>query len=588
MVRIGRHCPEVGYGCYGDRYAGRSGFSPEGSDRPMTARLTLRLYQTETIDAFEEGWADGYVRLASVLPTGMGKTVVFAELIARAKRDGRVPLVLVHREELAAQAADKIRSVDPSLSIGVVKAGRDELDADVLVCSVPTLANPARMARLLDRIAGRKRLVVVDECHHAAAPTWSKVLHELGCFSDSDLALAAGFTATMTREDSRHLGDIWQKVVPKVRHDILYGIDNGYLTDVRGKAVTVDDFDLASVARSRGDYQEGALGEALIASGAGEVIAEAYGEHAADRPGVLFAPTVDSANVFADDLNDAGIRTEVITGKTPNSDRLDIFARHRTGETQILSNCMVLTEGWDAPHTSCAVVARPTQSAGLYVQMVGRVLRPFPGKADALVLDVVGASRMHALRSIVDLTKSAVEIVGDESLAEAVARRRAEEEAERAGKPADAVRAAGQLAAVEVDLFHRSPSVWLQTYAGTWFIPTKLWTFFLWPEHDSGLWKVGRKPTWQNRGEKGGWLREGLELGYAMAWGEAEASDEDASIANKSASWRRKSNMPSDAQLGMLAKFGIPFDETTNKSKASDLISIHFASRDLDPKGARR
>ena len=313
------------------------------------------------------------------------------------------------------------------------------------------------------------------------APTWRKALEDLGCWHETP---AAGFTATLSREDHRKLGDVWQSAF--ARYDILFGIEGGYLSDVRGKQVTVDGLDLATVAKTTTDYQEGALGEALIASGAGEHIAAAYVEHASDRPGVLFAPTVDSAHVFADDLNAAGIVTETITGTTPNDERLAIFHRHRTGDTQVLSNCMVLTEGWDSPHTSCAVIARPTQAPGLYVQMVGRVLRPYPGKADALVLDVVGVTATHALRSIADLSKSKVEIRDDESLAEAVARQLAEEEAERAGKPADAVRAAGALAAVEVDLFHRSTSVWLRTYGGIFFIPTKAWTYFLWPEAGYG------------------------------------------------------------------------------------------------------
>lgn len=547
----------------------------------MSVRLALREYQTEALDALDERWNAGDLRVAVVLPTGMGKTVIFAELIARAMREGRRPIVLVHREELAAQAAEKIHAVAPDLRIGIVKAHRDETDADVIVASVPTLARPARMAKLLDALGLGKRLVVVDECHHAAARTWRQILEDLGCWHETR---TAGFTATMSREDERHLGDIWQSA--HARHDILYGIDHGYLTDVRGKRVTIDDLDLATVAKSSTDYREGALGTALIESGAGPVLAEAYVEHASDRPGVLFAPTVDTAVEFADDLNTAGIRTEVITGETPNELRLDMFRRHRTGETQVLSNCMVLTEGWDAPHTSCAVIARPTQAAGLYVQMVGRVLRPYPGKTDALVLDVVGITGMHALRSIVDLSKSKVEIHDDETLSQAVARELAEEEAERAGQPVDKIRAAGQLAAVEVDLFHRSESVWLRTYGGIFFVPTKMWTFFLWPQQGTDLWNVGRKPTWQNRGAgRGGWVREGLDLGYAMAYGEAEAAAEDPSVSKKSASWRRKSNPPSDAQIGQCARFNVTIPEGANRSEVSDLISIHFASRDLDPKG---
>ena len=546
----------------------------------MTATLKLRDYQRDALDALRTNW-ESLSRLAIVLPTGLGKTVIFAELCRDAVRNGDRPLILVHREELAQQAADKLRTLDPTLRIGIVKAERNELDADILVCSVPTISREKRMVDLIRSLPSPdRRLIVVDECHHAAAPTWVSTLRNLGAFSGA--VRVAGFTATMSREDSRHLGDVWEKVV--YTRDILYGIRNGFLTDVRGKRVTVEDLDLSTVAKSRGDYQEGRLGEALLRSDAGSIIAEAYRDHAGDRPGVLFAPTVETTKVFAEDLNDAGIPTEVITGETPYEERQLIFKRHRIGETQVLSNCMVLTEGWDAPHTSCAVIARPTQASGLYVQMVGRVLRPFPGKADALVLDVVGVTGIHALATLATLTKSKVAVEEDETLGAAAARAEAEDEAREAGKPADAVRAAGELAVTDVDLFHGSKSVWLQTYAGTWFIPTRDWTFFLWPENGSGLFKLGRKPTWQNRGERGGWIREGLDLGYAMAIGEAEAAEVDPSVSQKSASWRRKSNKPSDAQWAQVARFGLVVPEGANKSEVSDIISIHFASRDLDPR----
>ena len=586
----------------------------------MTAQLALRPYQTEALDALDHDWAEGLQRLAIVLPTGLGKTVVFSHLIHRALAEGRRPIVLVHREELAQQAAEKIRAVAPDVTVGIVKAERDEVSADVVVASVPTLARPARMLRYLAATQGARRLVIVDECHHAAARTWVEVLTALGAFGgqcpecmvdptddpitwcdcwDQDQqcddvrcrnrahapehcpngARVAGFTATMSREDSRKLGDIWQKV--SYTRDILFGIDNGYLTDVRGKAVTVEGLDLATVARSRGDYQDGQLGEALEASGAGEVIAKAYVEHASDRPGVLFTPTVATAYSFADDLNAAGIRTEVITGTTSTEDRNLIYKRYQAGETQVLSNCMVLTEGWDAPHASCAVIARPTSSAGLYVQMVGRVLRPFPGKADALVLDVVGVAARHALRSIVDLTATDVTVQEGESLAEAIER----EASERESRPAAKGRAEGLIAAQDVDLFHRSASVWLQTEDGKWFIPTKDWTFFLWPEAGGTLWKVGKVPTFQlqrrDRGARGGWVREGLDIGYAMAFGEAEAADVDSTVSKRSASWRVKKQPPSDAQKGMAASWGITVTEGMTKAELSDALSIKIATKDL-------
>lgn len=545
----------------------------------MTAQLALRDYQTEALAALDADWATGLQRVAVVLPTGLGKTVVFAHLISRALAEGRRPVVLVHREELAQQAAEKIRSVAPGVTVGVVKAERDQVDADVVVASVPTLARPGRMVRYRGATAGARRLVIVDECHHAAARTWVLVLEALGAFAGEDGTRVAGFTATMSREDGRGLGDVWQKV--SYTNDILYGIDHGYLTDVRGKAVTVDGLDLGTVARSRGDYQEGQLGDALEASGAGEVIARAYAEHAADRSGVLFAPTVATAYSFAADLSAAGIVTEVIEGGTSAEDRALIYKRFRAGDVQVLSNCMVLTEGWDAPWCSAAVIARPTSSAALYTQMVGRVLRPFPGKVDALVLDVVGVSARHALRSIVDLTRTDVRVQDGESLAEAIVR----EAKERGERPAGRDQVAGMLAAQDVDLFHRSTSVWLQTADGKWFVPTKEWTYFLWPEAGGDTWKVGRLPTYQlqrlDRSVRGGWVREGLTFGYAMALGEAEAAETDPTVSKKTASWRVRKQPPSDAQLVMLARLGVPVPEGATKAQASDLISVAQATRDL-------
>ena len=550
----------------------------------MTAQLALRPYQTEALEALDADWAAGLQRVAVVLPTGLGKTVVFAHLIHRALAEGRRPIVLVHREELAQQAAEKIRAVAPDVTVGIVKAERDEVDADVVVASVPTLARERRMARYLAATAGACRLVIVDECHHAAARTWVEVLEVLGAFETDKYRMAdwtrvAGFTATMAREDGRGLGDVWQQV--SYTKDILYGIDKGYLTDVRGKAVTVDGLDLGTVARSRGDYQEGRLGEALEASGAGEVIARAYAEHAADRPGVLFAPTVETAYSFAEDMNTAGIVTAVIEGNTSAEDRALIYKRFRAGDVQVLSNCMVLTEGWDAPWCSAAVIARPTSSAALYTQMVGRVLRPFPGKVDALVLDVVGVSSRHALRSIVDLTKTTVAVADGESLTEAVARQEGERDSLAAGRD----QAAGMLAAQDVDLFHRSESVWLQTLDGKWFIPTKMWTYFLWPEAGGATWKIGRIPTWQGQrldcSARGGWVREGLDIGYAMAFGEAEAGEEDATVSKRGASWRVRKQPPSDAQLARMTQMSIPIAEGMTKAQASDAISVAQATRDL-------
>jgi hypothetical protein len=403
----------------------------------------------------------------------------------------------------------------------------------------------------------------------------------------SEAVPAIGFTATLSRTDGKGLGDVWETVA--FERDILWMIDHGYLTDVRGQAITVDGLDLATVAKSRGDYQEGQLGEALEAAGAGEVIAQAYWEHASLPPvpddglgpdevrqGVLFAPTVATAYSFAQALRDSNIPAETIEGNTSTEDRKLIYKRYEAGEIRVLCNAMVLTEGWDAPWCEVAVIARPTQSAALYTQMVGRVLRPWPGKDEALVFDVVGVSAQHKLQSLTDLVKTQIE--DGESYAEA--RVRVERELrERLGGKAPI---GGKIAAQQVELFANSHSSWLQTAAGIWFVPVKDGVFFLYPEGGEGTYTVGFKSKNREPAQR---IHTGLELGYAMAWGETLASEADPTVSLKDRAWRR--TKPSEGQIAMALKLKVaPVDEliTLRKGAVSDLISIKLASRMLDPR----
>jgi superfamily II DNA or RNA helicase len=491
-------------------------------------------------------------------------TVIFSHIARRAAEAGRGRvIVLVHRDELAQQARAKLRAVMPGVPIGLVKAEHREVEAPVVVGSVQTLARAARRGELTG-----VGLVIVDECHHAAARSYVDILEHYGCFKDTP---AVGFTATMVRGDERGLGDIWQEVVFK--RGTEFGIREGFLVDVRGKAVDVEGFDLTRIAKSRGDYQEGALGDALIASGAGQVMARAYKDLAADRQGVLFAPTVAAAEAFADDFNAAGIRTEVITGATSLEDRELIYKRARHGDTQVLSNCMVLTEGFDMPQLSCAVIARPTQSPGLYVQMAGRVLRPHPGKMDALLLDVVGVSGRLKLASPMDLSETGVAPRDGESLAEAIER----EEREHAGRPGAFT---GTLSVRDVDLFSRSHSAWLRTAKGVWFVPTRQHTYFLWPDDADGQFKIGKCGVYSAKG--GEWLMRDLPLELAMSWAEQYAEEEDPMVSSRDASWRRKKQRPSPQQVDLAVRLRLPVTDTTTKNELSDAISVCYASKILD------
>lgn len=525
--------------------------------------VVLRDYQNEAIEALRQGWAQGHTRLAVGLPTGAGKTEIFSALVERALKKRIKSVVIVHRDELVRQAASKISRRVPGARVGIVKASENEVDADIVVASVQTLAREKRLRQLTG--FGN---VVVDEAHHALAESYKRALTHLGSFSEGKRGTpTSGWSATLARGDGRGLGTVWEKVI--YEKDILWMIANGYLVDVKGKLVKVDGLDLGKVARSRGDFQEGDLGEALVASGAGEYIARAYQEHAGDRQGVLFAPTVGSAFAFADDMNAAGISTEVVVGFTDLEDRQDIYERFRTGKTQVLANCMVLTEGWDAPWCSCAVVARPTESAPLYIQMVGRILRPWSGKNDALVLDVVGAARRHKLAMLKDLTPFEVDPEEGETLREA-AQRAAHERGPRGV-------ALGEMSWEEVDLFSQSDSVWLRTPKGVMFIPTRDHYIFLWPQVNGNL-SVGKR---DQRKEGGVWLEQDLDLADAMFVAEQAAYKLDPYLAKRDARWRRKP--PSDGQLGFARQLRLKVPETARMGDVSDMISIAKAAVIFDP-----
>jgi superfamily II DNA or RNA helicase len=446
--------------------------------------LESREYQDEALKAIEEEWAKGNTRTAVVLPTGMGKTIVFARLTKDRAALGKV-LILVHRDELARSARDKLHSVAPELEIGIVKAERNDVDAPVIIGSVQTLGRGWTRRFAIQDVA----TIIVDEAHHAVAKTYLDILEHFGAFlpgkspSSPGPTPTAGFSATLARDDHRGLGKVWQSVA--YRKSIVWGIAKGYLSDVQAKRVVLDDLDLGSVPVNRGDYQEDELGRALLGIGAGPRIAEAWIEHAEDRQGFLFTPNVATAHQFAYDFRAWGLTNAVITGKTPIEERVNAYSRFQQGKIKVLVNCMVLTEGFDMPQASVACIARATRSRNLYVQMAGRVLRPWPGKPKALLLDVVGATQDQKLASIVDLSEDKLkEVKPDESITEAVDR-----EAKEADSPVADL--GGTLRAKDVDLFNLSSRAWLRTRKGVWFIPTKPGLWFLWPDPDqSGMFQV--------------------------------------------------------------------------------------------------
>jgi superfamily II DNA or RNA helicase len=554
--------------------------------------LHPRPYQTEAIERLFTAWREGMQRPAIVLPTGSGKTVVFAHVVRhfidaqtgpldtlKVRPSGRARVVvLVHRDELADQAVSKLRAIAPELSVGKVKAEDNEITSDVMVCSVQTLARPSRAGRLLDAqaYAGDIGLVIVDECHHALSDSYRNVMAALGCYDPDSGTVAVGFTATLARGDGRGLGDVWQDVV--FTRSVLKMIADGFLTDVRAQQIDLENLDLKSVKRSKGDYQVKDLGQAMQDAGAPEVIRQVIEKHAAGRRSILvFTPTVALAQETAQTLNGAGITAGIVHGGTPRPERLALYEGFRTGNVRVVVNCMVLTEGADFPYADCAVIARPTSNETLAIQMMGRVLRPSPatGKTDALILFLSGQG--GSIRTLIDLEPEViVPVLDGESLAEAYERQEEIRESLNGKEKTRPLRL--QLKTKDLDLFKASAAYqWLRTKKGVQFIPLGgAGEILLWPAE--GLWDVvwapaERKVPWQR-------LHTGLELSMAMAWGESEAEERSAINTGKGASWRKKK--ASEAQVNYAARLGQDVPEGARAGEVGDLISVSLASRKID------
>lgn len=554
--------------------------------------LVLRGYQLECADAVMHAAANGQRRPAVILPTGAGKTVVFSEIARRwLQRHRRRVLVLAHREELIDQAAAKLEMMlaGTGLRVGISKAGKRQVLADVVVGSVQTLRGATRREEIRD-----VGLVIVDECHHATADSYRLILDHFGCFGDSG-AVALGVTATMSRGDKARLADVWPEIV--YERDIAWMIRRGYLVGVDGKRIVVPDLDLRKVRRMAGDYSDGALGAALEGSLAPEAIAKAYDEHAGARQGILFAPTVSSAAVIGQALTDSGKTFRLVHGAMGASERHQALDDFREGRLQGLASCMILTEGTDLPMAEVGVMARPTTVAALYVQMAGRVLRPHPGKTRALLLDVCGVTAKHSLISPVDLFgKELNAIQVDEDLltidgctycddpghdvTDCPHRPPTEDEpAERDND--DQVLINGPIEALDVDLFHGSKSAWLRTRAGYWFLQAGRDRFIaIVPGEDRSRYDV----VWMHKYRPGesGWVAQGVpELAYAQAFAEGNVTASEKMVSTKESSWRNR--RASEKTMNLAAQLGLWLDPDAKGGEASDAIARHEASKRIDP-----
>ena len=523
--------------------------------------LALRDYQEAAIDAVTSTWDRGVLRPAVVLATGGGKTVIFSHLTARQPER---TLILAHRQELVFQAAGKLSDVAPHMHVGVEMAESSAHGAHAVVASVQTLASEKRRAAWSRNAFGQ---VIVDEAHHAVAPTYRQVLDYFGCF---DRTRAVGFTATLARGDGAGLGEVWQEVA--FERGIEPMIADGWLVRPCGKVIPLEGLDFSKVTQSRGDLAAGSLGDHLMEIGFAEHVAAAYREHGGEQQGIVFTPTVATAQAAAGALNAAGVTAEAVWGEMDPDDRRRVIAKFKAGDLQTLVNCMILTEGFDAPQASCLVVARPTKSAPLYQQMLGRVLRPSPGKTDALVLDIVGISKNIKIRTLKDLSLRPAKKFGEVG-----------ERGEGGGAEAEDVETLTHGVVEEVSLFEESNRLWLRTKGGHWFIPAGGGFVFLRPWPNGAGYSVGWFGRYDDQPKL---IQKVTDLGYAMARGESAAEEADRMSGQfrssmRDARWRGEL-APSNRQLETAAKMRIKVPRGATAGQVSDLITVKLASSRVD------
>ena len=347
--------------------------------------MELRPYQKEAVAAIEGEWDAGRRSTLLVLPTGAGKTIIFASVIGDMARQGKRSLVLAHRGELLTQAADKIRAVT-GMRCSVEKADQTCVGEwyFTTVGSVQTLMRDKRLDALEPN---RFDVIVVDEAHHALADSYRKVLDHF------DTAKILGVTATPDRADRRNLGAVFESLA--YEYTLPRAIKEGYLCPIKAQTIPLT-LDISMVKQSNGDYSVGDLGSALdpyLESIADEMI-KAGCEH---RRTVVFLPLVATSKKFRSILESRGLAAAEVNGESP--DRAEILADFDRGAYQVLCNSMLLTEGWDCPAVDCIVVLRATRSRPLYCQMVGRGCRlsPETGKDHLLLLDFLWHTATHEL-----------------------------------------------------------------------------------------------------------------------------------------------------------------------------------------------
>lgn len=372
--------------------------------------MKLRDYQEACVHAILSNIKQGVRKQLVVMPTGCGKTVCFAQLPEYVKRVGKKTLVLAHREELLEQAKEKIELIAPELSVAIEQGGQvAEPENDVIIASVPTIGR-AGSERIKKFDPAHFGLIICDESHHASSSSYRNVFDYFRCNkSGTDLGNTApvlvGFTATPNRADSIGLDVVFDKIVFK--YDLKEAIDQKYLADIKAYTVYTDD-SLEGVSTRAGDFALGELSNAVNTERRNRLIVESYRDVSDKQTAIAFCVDVQHTEDLRDMFREYGYKAEMVIGSTDKEERKETIAKLKKQEIDVVTNCMTLTEGFDAPQIRTVLLARPTKSSSLFLQMIGRGTRIAEGKSEVNVIDFVdntGKNSIITSSSLIGLSK---------------------------------------------------------------------------------------------------------------------------------------------------------------------------------------
>ena len=542
--------------------------------------LGLRSYQRDALVRVREAYKAGKRRVIVSLPTGTGKTVVFAHFPSVLKMKKRL-LVLAHREELLQQAHDKFRAIDPELKVEIEQAGaRASADAKVVVASVATLARGG--TRLAQLPPDDFSIIVVDEAHHAVAPSYRRIFDHFGLLDPGTGRYLVGFTATPRRGDNHGLGEVFEEVC--YARDLREMIAEGYLSRIRGWRVDTD-LSLDGVKVQHGDFVESQLARVVNTPARNNLLVTAYRELADGRRAIVFCVDVAHAQNVHRAFSQAGIRSAAVWGELPKDERRATLAAFSSGEIDVVTNCNLLTEGFDEPRVDCVMMARPTRSKLLYAQMVGRGTRRHPDKADLMVIDVADNSRMHQLPGLhslfnlptnIDLRGS--DVLEIEFAIERMNRTQPWIDTSRIHSPQDI-----KLAAEQIEFFNFDPppalagcteNIWYAVPGGYRLSLVEGESLLVEPNLlDS--WDIARVTpddgrTVLNRAES---LTSAISIADRFV---SQYRPDAARLIERSAPWRAEP--PTDKQKEVLARHRIPIPAGLTRGQASQMISLVVTS----------